>query len=88
MKESRGFLQGSKKEKYNVADGGKNPSGPNYFIAPTIVDGDGTTGPTVPLLSFGTYEEAITKANNIPYGLGASGTVVQCRASEQDRGTK
>ena len=29
-------------------------------------------GPIVPLLSFGTDEEAIEKANNTAYGLGAS----------------
>ena len=29
-------------------------------------------GPIVPLLSFSTYEEAIAKANNTLYGLGAS----------------
>ena len=51
----RGLLS---KEKYNVAVGGKNPNGPSYFITPTIVDRDGTTGPTVPILSFGVLRAA------------------------------
>ena len=71
MKESRGFFQDIEKEKYSVAVGGKNPSDPSYSITPTIVDRDGTTGPTIPLLGFGTCE-AIPKANNTLYGLGAS----------------
>jgi len=42
------------------------------FTAKTSLIDGGTTGPIVPLLSFITYEEAITKANNMLYDLGAS----------------
>lgn len=40
-------------------------------------------GPIVPLLSFSTDEEAITKANNTKYGLGAS-----VWSADLDRATK
>ncbi|OCT47674.1 putative aldehyde dehydrogenase-like protein [Cladophialophora carrionii] len=77
----KGFFDAIDKEKYEVAVGGKNPEGPGYFITPTIIDRpkedsrivvEEPFGPIVPLLTFSTDEEAIEKANNTPYGLGAS----------------
>ncbi|OAL31187.1 hypothetical protein AYO22_01220 [Fonsecaea multimorphosa] len=77
----KGFFNDIEKEQYNVVVGGKNPDGPGYFITPTIIDRpkensrlvvEEPFGPIVPLLSFGTDEEAIEKANNTNYGLGAS----------------
>ncbi|EXJ59878.1 NAD-dependent aldehyde dehydrogenase [Cladophialophora yegresii CBS 114405] len=77
----KGFFEAIDKEKYEVAVGGKNPDGPGYFITPTIIDRpkedsrivvEEPFGPIVPLLTFSTDEEAIEKANNTPYGLGAS----------------
>lgn len=34
----KGFFKDVEEQKYNVAIGGTNPSGPGYFITPTIVD--------------------------------------------------
>ncbi|OAL27793.1 hypothetical protein AYO20_09646 [Fonsecaea nubica] len=77
----KGFFNDIEKEQYNVAVGGKNPDGPGYFITPTIIDRpkedsrlvvEEPFGPIVPLLSFSTDDEAIEKANNTIYGLGAS----------------
>ena len=34
----RGFFQDVKMQKYDVAVGGENPTGPGYFITPTIID--------------------------------------------------
>lgn len=34
----KGFFKDVEKEKFNVAIGGKNPTGPGYFITPTIID--------------------------------------------------
>lgn len=34
----KGFFEDVRKEKYNVVAGGENPTGPGYFITPTIVD--------------------------------------------------
>ncbi|KEF52112.1 aldehyde dehydrogenase (NAD+) [Exophiala aquamarina CBS 119918] len=77
----KGFFNDIEKEKWNVAVGGKNPEGKGYFITPTIIDRpkEGSRivveepfGPIVPLLTFSNDEEAIQKANNTQYGLGAS----------------
>ncbi|KAK5098231.1 hypothetical protein LTS08_006364 [Lithohypha guttulata] len=77
----KGFFQDVEKQGYNIAVGGTNPSGEGYFITPTIVDRPAEDsrlvleepfGPIVPLLSYSTYEEAVEKANNTMYGLGAS----------------
>ncbi|RVX67768.1 hypothetical protein B0A52_07696 [Exophiala mesophila] len=77
----KGFFDDIEKEKWNVAVGGKNPEGKGYFITPTIIDRpkedsrivvEEPFGPIVPLLTFSSDEEAIHKANNTQYGLGAS----------------
>ncbi|KAH8780427.1 putative aldehyde dehydrogenase [Hyaloscypha finlandica] len=77
----KGFFADIEKEGMTVAVGGKNPSGKGYFITPTIIDRPAEDsrlvleepfGPIVPLLSFANDEEAINKANNTFYGLGAS----------------
>ncbi|EXJ73244.1 aldehyde dehydrogenase (NAD+) [Cladophialophora psammophila CBS 110553] len=77
----KGFFNDIEKEHYNVAVGGKTPEGPGYFMTPTIIDRpkedsrlvvEEPFGPIVPLLSFSTDQEAIEKANNTMYGLGAS----------------
>lgn len=34
----KGFFDDIKKDNYKVAVGGVNPSGPGYFITPTIID--------------------------------------------------
>ncbi|RVX74883.1 hypothetical protein B0A52_01160 [Exophiala mesophila] len=88
----KGFFGEIEKENWNVVVGGKNPDGPGYFITPTIIDrpaddsrivAEEPFGPIVPLLSFKTDEEVITRANNTIYGLGAS---VWCR--DLDRATE
>ncbi|TVY81688.1 putative aldehyde dehydrogenase FUS7 [Lachnellula suecica] len=77
----KGFFADIEKDSLKVAVGGKNPGGKGYFITPTIIDQPAEDsrlvveepfGPIVPLLSFATDEEAISKANNTFYGLGAS----------------
>lgn len=61
--------------------GGHALDRPGYFIAPTIVTGlgEGTRlvdeeqfGPVLPILPFDDIEDAITRANDSPFGLGAS----------------
>ncbi|KAK2624582.1 hypothetical protein QTJ16_005775 [Diplocarpon rosae] len=77
----RSFFHDIESQKQRIAVGGSPPSGKGYFITPTIIDRpeEGSKivveepfGPIVPLLSFSTDEEAITRANNTDYGLGAS----------------
>ena len=45
---------------------------PPVGIATALLTEGLETGPIVPLLSFSTDDEAIERANNTPYGLGAS----------------
>lgn len=61
-----------------VLTGGKRPDRPGYFYAPTVLsdvspEADLMTeeifGPVAPVIPFETEEEAITKANDTPYGL-------------------
>ncbi|OQU94378.1 hypothetical protein CLAIMM_00739 [Cladophialophora immunda] len=77
----KGFFDDITKENWTVAVGGENPEGKGYFITPTIIDRpdeksriviEEPFGPIVPLLSFSTDEEAVQKANDTLYGLGAS----------------
>ncbi|KAG0648786.1 aldehyde dehydrogenase FUS7 [Hyphodiscus hymeniophilus] len=77
----KGFFSEIETQGQNVAVGGKNPGGKGYFITPTIIDRppedsrlvvEEPFGPIVPLLSFSSDAEAIAKANNTAYGLGAS----------------
>lgn len=77
----KGFFSDIDKEKWKVAVGGKVPSGPGYFITPTIIERPDSKsrivveepfGPIVPFLTFSTEEDAIEQANNTKMGLGAS----------------
>ncbi|KAF2790721.1 putative aldehyde dehydrogenase [Melanomma pulvis-pyrius CBS 109.77] len=77
----KGFYEEVRAEKYNVVAGGETPTGPGYFLTPTIVDRppldsrlvvEEPFGPIVPLLSYSSYDEAVDLANNTLYGLGAS----------------
>lgn len=61
--------------------GGEVPDGPGYFLPPTIVTGLGDDaplvteeqfGPVLPILRFDDEEDAITRANDSRFGLGAS----------------
>ena len=61
--------------------GGGALSRPGYFISPTVMTGvregvrlvdEEQFGPVLPVLTFGSAEEAITRANATRFGLGAS----------------
>ncbi|KAH7072464.1 aldehyde dehydrogenase-like protein [Paraphoma chrysanthemicola] len=77
----KGFFSDIEKENWKVAAGGTNPSGPGYFITPTIIDRPADTsrivteepfGPIIPFLTFSSEEDAVAKANDTKMGLGAS----------------
>ncbi|WP_256871492.1 aldehyde dehydrogenase family protein [Paenarthrobacter nitroguajacolicus] len=64
-----------------VAVGGSAMEGPGYFIEPTVISNvpagahiatHEIFGPVVTVETFGTTEEAVTRANESPYGLSAS----------------
>jgi acyl-CoA reductase-like NAD-dependent aldehyde dehydrogenase len=80
-----GHISEAKSEGATVAHGGKHPEGKlftnGYFIEPTIlanvkqdmrVAQEEIFGPVVCVIPFETEQEAITIANDIPYGLGCS----------------
>ncbi|MFM7403209.1 MAG: aldehyde dehydrogenase family protein, partial [Erythrobacter sp.] len=63
------------------ACGGTIPSGPGYFLPPTIVDNppeasrivqEEQCGPILPLLAFNDYDDVVRRANAGPYQLGAT----------------
>ena len=64
-----------------VLTGGKVPEGNGYFIEPTIIAGlsddaplvcEEQFGPVLPVLGFSSVEDAIARANDSRFGLGAS----------------
>ncbi len=75
------LIQDARTHGGRILAGGGALDRPGYFIAPTIVTGlrEGTRlvdeeqfGPVLPILSFDSEEEAVTRANATRFGLGAS----------------
>ncbi|CAN7790777.1 NAD-dependent succinate-semialdehyde dehydrogenase [Paraburkholderia hospita] len=74
------LIEDARQRDLRVTTGGRRIDRPGFFYEPTIV-ADATTearlsnaepfGPIAALTPFDTYEEAITLANRLPYGLGA-----------------
>ncbi|MFD1519897.1 aldehyde dehydrogenase family protein, partial [Pseudonocardia yunnanensis] len=63
-----------------VRCGGRAPDGPGFFYLPTVltdVPADAAVlreepfGPVLPVLRFGTLDEGLARANDVPYGLAA-----------------
>lgn len=76
-----GYLQRAAAAGITAAVGGAALEGPGYFVPPTVlvgVPGDAEVareeifGPVVSVETFQTEDEAITRANDVPYGLAAS----------------
>jgi acyl-CoA reductase-like NAD-dependent aldehyde dehydrogenase len=64
-----------------LAGGGRVPDRPGYFLEPTVLVGvdhtmrcmtEETFGPTLPIMTFASDEEAVALANDSDYGLTAS----------------
>lgn len=75
------FIDRAVAEGATAAIGGKADDGAGFFVEPTVLTGvrPGTEaaseeifGPVVTVETFSTEEEAISRANNTPYGLSAS----------------
>lgn len=76
-----GLVEDAKKDGARVHAGGEAIPGNGYYYPPTIVTGvkEGTRlvdeeqfGPVLPVMPFKTVEEAVQRANDTNYGLGAS----------------
>ncbi len=76
----RALIEETRKDGKIIA-GGTFPEGPGYFIRPTIVrDIDDNArlvreeqfGPVLPVLTYASIEDAIERANDTEYGLGAT----------------
>ncbi|HMC14470.1 MAG TPA: aldehyde dehydrogenase family protein [Albitalea sp.] len=77
----RELVEHSRREGLRVLFEGEAPAGPGYFIPVTLFDNPPESsrvvaeepfGPVLPLLSYDTLEDAITRANASPYGLAGS----------------
>jgi len=64
-----------------VATGGKTREGGGYFVEPTVISGLGEDhplvreeqfGPVLPVMAFDKVEDAVARANDTRFGLGAS----------------
>ncbi|MFJ4027361.1 aldehyde dehydrogenase family protein [Paenarthrobacter sp. NPDC089989] len=94
-------LERAKADGAEAALGGGAMEGPGYFVAPTVLanvpEGSACTleeifGPVITVETFATEEEAITRANAVPYGLAASAWTLNAQrghdvASRLDAGT-
>jgi acyl-CoA reductase-like NAD-dependent aldehyde dehydrogenase len=76
----RGLIEDARKQG-KVLAGGKEHQGKGFFIYPTVIAGlpdsarlvcEEQFGPVMPVLKFSTIDEAIERANNSEYGLGAT----------------
>ncbi len=96
-----GFLSRAQEAGIRAALGGGTLDGPGYFVAPTVlvdVPDDAEVarqeifGPVITVETFGDEDEAIARANSVPYGLSASVWTENARrshdvASRLDAGT-
>ncbi|MFJ4264799.1 aldehyde dehydrogenase family protein [Paenarthrobacter nicotinovorans] len=94
-------LERAKAEGATAALGGGALEGAGYFVAPTVLtnvpEGAACTleeifGPVITVETFATEDEAITRANAVPYGLAASAWTLNAQrghdvASRLDAGT-
>nr|WP_321361870.1 aldehyde dehydrogenase family protein [uncultured Hyphomonas sp.] len=75
------LIQDSKDKGYKFLIGGEASTAPGYFVPVTILDNppedarivqEEQFGPVLPLMSFDSLDEVVTRANDTIYGLGAS----------------
>jgi acyl-CoA reductase-like NAD-dependent aldehyde dehydrogenase len=76
-----GLIEDTKKAGATFLAGGEIPSGPGYFLPPTLVTDiaddsrlvqEEQFGPIVPILKFRDVEDAVRRANDTRYGLSGS----------------
>lgn len=73
-----------------IATGGKALEGPGFFFTPTVLTGlpdsalamrEETFGPIAPVTTFEHVDEALRRANSLPYGLAAYGFTRSARTA-------
>eukprot|EP00466_Bigelowiella_natans_P014325 jgi/Bigna1/67125/fgenesh1_pg.3_\ len=76
-----GLLDDAKQQGAKVLCGGEAPEGPGYFFPPTLVTDvkegvrlvdEEQFGPVLPVIPFTDVDDAVTRANASPFGLGGS----------------
>lgn len=76
-----GLVQDARKNGYHFLLGGETHAGPGYFVPLTIIDNppensrivqEEQFGPILPLLRYTDIDDAVSRANAVEYGLGAS----------------
>ncbi|MFC1633443.1 aldehyde dehydrogenase family protein [Planctomycetota bacterium] len=76
-----GYIDVARREGGRILCGGNRPQEPGYYLAPTVVDGLGSSarvcqeeifGPVACVIPFENEQEAIELANDTKYGLSAS----------------
>jgi acyl-CoA reductase-like NAD-dependent aldehyde dehydrogenase len=76
-----GIIKDTKKAGATFLTGGEIPSGPGYFLPPTLVTDiaddsrlvqEEQFGPIVPILKFSDVDDALRRANDTRYGLSGS----------------
>ncbi|GHG87730.1 aminobutyraldehyde dehydrogenase [Streptomyces lanatus] len=76
-----GYLERARKEGIRAATGGGPIDGPGYFVAPTVLTDvpegaeaarEEIFGPVVTVETFTDEDEAVRRANDVPFGLSAS----------------
>jgi succinate-semialdehyde dehydrogenase/glutarate-semialdehyde dehydrogenase len=74
-------VQRALKEGATALTGGAVPSGPGAFYPPTVLTGctdemavmrEETFGPVAPIMTVGSFDEALARAADSPYGLAAT----------------
>lgn len=74
------FVNDARERGATVAAGGARLDGPGFYWQPTVLTGLGddalamneeTFGPVAPIVAFDTIEDALARANRLPYGLSA-----------------
>jgi acyl-CoA reductase-like NAD-dependent aldehyde dehydrogenase len=75
------LVEGARRQGLKFLTGVTPMHGPGYFVPVTLIDNppddapvvtEEAFGPVLPLLKFRDIDEAVARANNSPYGLGAS----------------
>ena len=87
-----GFVEDAQRQGASLVTGGSRIGERGYYFAPTLVTGtpdtarmlrEETFGPLAPVIAFDTAEEALARANSLPFGLAAYAFTDSARTARQ-----